>query len=82
MECHDGSRASDARTGHKFDIRYAANGERLRYSPDQFNPNVVLVNGTITCLTCHDPMSKLAFKLAAPLDGFVDARLCVACHFR
>jgi hypothetical protein len=81
MTCHDGSQAADARTGHRYDIDYtSAFDPNLRPNPQQFNAAIVLSNGKVTCLTCHDPASKLDFHLAGPLDGPAARRMCVACH--
>lgn len=83
MRCHDGSKALDARGGHKYDIEYAYSvrpGGDLRPDPMQFNSKVVLAAGTITCVTCHDPASTAPYHLAAPTSGDVSKRLCVACH--
>jgi hypothetical protein len=81
MTCHDGSKAVDARTGHRYDIEYrSAFDSGLRPNPEQFNPKIVLSNGRVTCLTCHDPTSPADFHLAGPLGGPVKQRMCVACH--
>jgi len=83
MTCHDGSKAVDARTGHRYDIDYrSAFTQDLRPQPDVFNPRIVLSNGKVTCLSCHDPSSSLGSHLASPLDGPVERRMCVACHPR
>lgn len=79
--CHDGGRAVDARTGHKFDIEYQSNGD-LRPDPQAFNPKIVLVENRVACMSCHDPASQLPLHLAAPTSGDVAQRLCVACHVR
>lgn len=80
LECHDGSKALQARTGHKYDVEYARPASDLRVDPEKFNANVVLADGKVTCLTCHDPASTLPGHLAGPTSGDVDKRLCVACH--
>jgi hypothetical protein len=86
--CHDGSRASDARTGHKFDVDYArarvepTNAGAFRAEPEQFNGAIVLVGGTVVCTTCHSSTSTLASRLVAPVNGPEKGRLCVACHLR
>jgi hypothetical protein len=53
----------------------------LRADPESFNREVVLQNGTVGCLTCHSPTSRLALHLAAPTSGPVEQRLCTACHY-
>jgi hypothetical protein len=86
LRCHDGSEAPeapDARTGHAFDVVYEPILKpNLRRSPEDFNAAVVLVEGKVTCLTCHDPRSKMLYHLVGPTDGPVEKRFCVACHLR
>jgi len=82
LRCHDGSRALNASTGHRFDIEYATYGKELRVDPEKFNPKIVVASGKVTCLSCHEPLSTTRFRLAAPTDGPVDKRLCAACHIR
>lgn len=83
MICHDGKRARDARSGHRFDIPYPPPMRPdYRANPSQFNPAVVLVDGKVACVTCHDPASTRSDHLAGPTDGPVLKRLCVACHLR
>lgn len=82
MRCHDGSRASNAATGHRFDIEYVSYGKELRPDPEKLNPKVVLAGGKVTCLSCHEPLSNAPFRLAAPTNGPSDKRLCAACHIR
>jgi hypothetical protein len=80
VACHDGTNASNAKTGHRFDVEYVAAGD-LRKDPETFDPKVVLGTGNkVTCLTCHDPASDLPLHLAAPTSGLPEQRLCVACH--
>jgi len=80
-QCHDGSKALNASRGHRYDMEYFVRpGSDLRMNPEQFNAAVVLASGKVTCLSCHDPASRLVFHLAAPTDGEVGKRLCVACH--
>jgi hypothetical protein len=82
MRCHDGSKATNATTGHRFDVEYQNYGKDLRPEPEKFNPKIVLAGGKVTCLSCHEPLSTLRFHLAAPTEGEVEKRLCVACHIR
>lgn len=80
-QCHDGSKALNASTGHRYDMEYFVRpGGDLRTNPEQFNSAVVLANGKVTCLSCHDSASRLVYHLAAPTGGEVARRLCVACH--
>jgi hypothetical protein len=83
MMCHDGRYARDARLGHPFDVPYPPPMKPdLRVNPSQFNPSVILVDGKVTCVSCHDPASTRQNHLAGPTDGPVLKRLCVACHLR
>lgn len=84
LRCHDGSAASDARTGHSFDLDYARARTQprseLSVDPEAVNSAVVLQGGLVVCLTCHSGTSTLPHHLAARVDGPVKGRLCVACH--
>ena len=82
LRCHDGSHATNASSGHRFDVEYATYGKELRIDPEKFNPKVVVASGKVTCLSCHEPLSTARNRLAAPTDGPVDKRLCAACHIR
>ena len=82
MRCHDGSRANNAGTGHRFDIEYNPYGKELRPDPEAFNAKVVLADRKVTCLSCHEPLSMTPFRLAAPTGGTLEKRLCTACHIR
>jgi len=86
LACHDGSRAPevpDARSGHAYDVTYDPYLKpNLRKSPEQWNRAVVLVEGKVTCLTCHNPASTELYHLVGPVDGPVEKRFCVACHPR
>ena len=82
MRCHDGSRAKNAGTGHRFDIEYNPYGKELRPDPEAFNAKVVLASRKVTCLSCHEPLSMTPFRLVAPTGGALEKRLCTACHIR
>lgn len=82
MRCHDGSRASNAGTGHRYDIEYDPYGKELRPEPEKFNEKVVLADRKVTCLSCHESLSTAPFRLAAPTGGTLEKRLCAACHIR
>jgi hypothetical protein len=78
--CHTSTTGSFDHGGHRVDIAYEPYGKDLRPNPLERGVNVVLPGGRITCLTCHDPQSKLPDHLAAPISGPVEKRLCTACH--
>jgi predicted CXXCH cytochrome family protein len=65
---------------HNSGVAYASAQRRgaLRLRPvDQLPPQIVLVEGQITCTTCHDGASTEHRRLATP-GGM--AGLCVSCH--
>jgi predicted CXXCH cytochrome family protein len=65
---------------HNSGLTYASAQRRgvLRLRPvDQLPPQIVLVEGQITCTTCHDGASSEHRRLATP-GGM--AALCVSCH--
>lgn len=89
LSCHDGSVASNhvslARNAgmersHPVDIVYASSLARLpgklhvRYDMPQ---RLVLPDGRVTCITCHDGASSEPFHVALPMNG---SRLCFGCH--
>ena len=79
--CHTSTTGSFDHGGHRVEVVYEPSyGKELRQNPLERGVNVVLPGGRITCLTCHDPQSKLPDHLAAPIGGPVEKRLCTACH--
>ena len=85
MGCHDGSAAPGVafrmRAGdtpgfdHPVDVDYAsaaARDRRLRPRPDA---GVVLVDGLISCTTCHDGRSREPFHVVVTRQ-----ELCISCH--
>jgi hypothetical protein len=80
IACHASTTGNFDHGGHRVEIAYEPYGKELRPKPEERGVNVVLPGGRITCLTCHDPQSKLPNHLAATTAGPVDKRLCTACH--
>jgi Cytochrome c7 and related cytochrome c len=78
--CHTGVSGNFEHGGHRVEVPYEPYGKELRAKPEERGVNVVLPGGRITCLTCHDPKSKLPDHLAANIGGPVEKRLCTACH--
>jgi predicted CXXCH cytochrome family protein len=86
LGCHDGSvasgrlaRAHEGSGVHPVDVDYAAaqvrrSGLRPRGA---LPPALVLVDGKVACVTCHDPRSPEHGKPALPLRR---SALCFACH--
>ncbi len=67
---------------HPVDVAFPTFGFRnahvLRARRD-LPPDVVLRDGRLTCVTCHDGRSTRPFHLALPADA---GQLCRACHDR
>ena len=65
---------------HPVDVDYAAAAQRR---PDSFTPvaalprEVLLLDGKITCVTCHHPDSPERFRVALSMDR---SALCFSCH--
>jgi hypothetical protein len=77
LSCHDGTAALSVSThAHPLERSFAdawlAHRADLRGIPAR---ELVLVNGLVTCLACHDGASPHPRHLALPL-----AELCQGCH--
>jgi predicted CXXCH cytochrome family protein len=88
IACHDGSIAAavslkdSASVGltHPVEVSYreaAAKGNSRLTPIAQMPPSLVLVEGNVACVTCHDPKSKREHHLAMPMAG---SALCLSCH--
>ncbi len=65
---------------HPIDVDYAQAYRRRPdryYPPASLDPRIVLVEGKIQCITCHDHFSHQRKKLVMDNTG---SRLCLACH--
>lgn len=64
------TRCHSHRQSHPYDIDYAsaAGGHRLGYAPAEqvVRAGVLLPNGEIRCVTCHDRRSPWKYKIALP----------------
>ena len=56
--------------------RYVASNHNLR-KPEDLNPNLVLVGGKVSCVTCHDPLNPEKNHMALNDRG---RALCLECH--
>jgi predicted CXXCH cytochrome family protein len=56
--------------------RYAMLNPNLK-QPHELSPELVLVNGNVSCITCHDPVGTEKFRLVKNSSG---ADLCMECH--
>lgn len=85
MACHDGSAGAGVqfrmRAGstpgfdHPVEVDYASAAARNRGLRPAPGPGTVLVDGRISCTTCHDGRSALRASLARP-----QPELCLSCH--
>lgn len=87
LACHDGSAGRavmylgkatrDARLDHPVDVPYGEASARARNLAPlaQLPSDVVLVDGKISCTTCHDGASTRPGRVAADL-----VTLCTSCH--
>lgn len=66
--------ASDHPIGMDYD-RYLARG--INYKPQPGKRRMILVNGKVGCLTCHNPLNKEKGHLVMNNDR---SALCLACH--
>jgi hypothetical protein len=77
LSCHDGAAAPGLGETHPVDVDYARASLRdpSRYAPAAALPAAVtLVNGAVSCVSCHDAASPHRGHAVDP------ARLCLACH--
>ena len=75
LGCHDGSVAKDIGThGHPTNALYLTSRRGLNRLTDK---KIVLVEGRITCLSCHNPYGTKKGKLVKSNEG---SRLCLTCH--
>jgi predicted CXXCH cytochrome family protein len=59
---------------HPVEVEYPS--QQRGYQPkEDLHPDLVLVDGRMTCLTCHSP--ELARALVLPAE---QSKLCIACH--
>jgi predicted CXXCH cytochrome family protein len=75
--CHDGVTAKNS-TGpgnHRIDVIYIQN----EYYKDVTDRRVVLVDGKVTCVSCHNPYKSEAARLSISNHG---SKLCLTCHRR
>jgi predicted CXXCH cytochrome family protein len=74
LACHDGTLAGSIGRGKDhIDVAYLA-GKDYNAVIDR---RIILVNGRVTCISCHNPYSTEAYRLAMPNNR---SRLCLECH--
>jgi hypothetical protein len=77
LACHDGTSGQCLGLSHPVEVDYARAAMRDpgRYVPASALPaDVPLVNGRVSCVSCHDGASTHPAHTVEP------ARLCLACH--
>jgi len=89
ISCHDGMLAQqvaictvkcDFTTPHSIMKQYPPHGQRDSYaSVSEVNAKgLKIVNGMVTCISCHDLKKQARFHLRVDDRG----RLCVICHIK
>jgi predicted CXXCH cytochrome family protein len=46
---------------------------------ENLNPNMILIDGRVGCLTCHNPFNRQSPHLAVTMDR---SNLCFSCHLK
>jgi len=74
ITCHDGV-TSKIHVRHPSFVPYK-NGRKFRIITDN---RVIITNGQITCLSCHNPFSTQKKRLVMDNRG---SKLCLSCHLK
>jgi hypothetical protein len=88
LRCHDGVAAKPVMLSvsvgnfccsHPIDRDYPPLNDKDEYNPAEkvIAAGVKLLNGQVTCISCHNLKNPVAPHLAVPIDG---SGLCFACH--
>jgi predicted CXXCH cytochrome family protein len=91
LSCHDGSVAMAANyaigaphkgvhSSHPVEVYYASasrSGEHKLHPPGALPAALVMPEGKVTCVTCHDGKSTIRYHVAMSNDR---SRLCFSCH--
>ena len=86
MQCHDGTLAAavshkitvKAESSHPIEVGYATALSRQVVRPvGQLPKAIVLVDGKVTCTSCHDGRSREPARVAMSMKR---SGLCFACH--
>lgn len=75
VQCHNSQPAAlqTSQSDHPVNVTYSTEPGYKQVT----DPRVVLVNGKITCITCHDPYQSTPQRLVMPNQ---DSQLCLTCH--
>lgn len=77
LACHDGTTGAAMGPSHPVEVSYARASARdpRRYVPAAALPReITLVNGNVSCVSCHDGASLHPARTVDP------STLCLACH--
>ena len=75
LGCHDGTVGKEVGSeSHKVNVLYIP-GRRLNKIRDR---SIVLVDGRVTCISCHNPYGGTAKARLVKSNG--GSRLCLTCH--
>lgn len=80
LSCHDGSTARNVAqgmksAGHKVDVFYV----QKRGYKKRLDRRVVLVDGKVTCISCHNPYKSERRRLVMSNER---SELCMSCHMK
>ena len=66
---------------HPVMINYPPDGSKKGYAAasDVERTGIKLIDGQVTCITCHDLMNTESAHLAKPMDN---SQLCLVCHIK
>ncbi|WP_243370725.1 cytochrome c3 family protein [Geotalea sp. SG265] len=77
----DSGMFSGSLTSHPIGTHYGSasyvNSELRRL--EQLDPNMILIDGRVGCLTCHNPFNKKVPHLVVSNEG---SNLCLTCHIK
>ncbi|MDA8428954.1 MAG: hypothetical protein M0T70_06830 [Geobacteraceae bacterium] len=87
VTCHDGSSAPTTGYSHPVGMDYDKSTSFNRRSPFKrnyvtrgaLNPDVVLIDGKVGCLSCHNPLNPAENHLAMSNEN---SSLCFSCHIK
>jgi len=88
LSCHDGLVATEIKLStkignyfcnHPVNRDYPPAGKIDAYKPEEqvTSAGIKLVNGQVSCISCHNLNNREKYQLAVPLDN---SNLCFSCH--
>lgn len=81
VSCHDGSIAPATRYSHPVGIEYPMYSTYISHfvSRGALNRRIILIDGKVGCLSCHNPLNPGRNHLVMSNDR---SRLCLSCHMK